>query len=78
MTTDDNESPSGKLAWPELVGVLAAMVITHERPDVAVELLPPGSPVTPDYNTKRVRVYIDNNGIVAKVPVMHRQASIPK
>jgi hypothetical protein len=63
----------GKSSWPELVGVnatLAATAIAHDRPDVAVEVLPPGSPVIPDYNPKRVRVYIDNNGLVAKVPVI--------
>ena len=34
----------GKSSWPELVGVqatLAATAIAHDRPDVAVEVLPP-------------------------------------
>jgi len=63
----------GKASWPELVGVnatLAATAIAHDRPDVAVEVLPPGAPVIPDFNPARVRVFIDNNNLVAKVPVI--------
>uniref|UniRef100_A0A0D9X8B1 Subtilisin inhibitor 1 n=1 Tax=Leersia perrieri TaxID=77586 RepID=A0A0D9X8B1_9ORYZ len=62
-----------KSSWPELVGVLATLAateITKERPDVAVEVLPPGAPLTPDVNEKRVRLFIDNSGIVAKTPVI--------
>ena len=63
----------GKSSWPELVSVqatLAATAIAHDRPDVAVEVLPPGAPIIPDYNPKRVRVFIDNNSIVTKTPVI--------
>ena len=49
---------------------LAATAIAHDRPDVAVEVLPPGAPVIPDFNPARVRVFIDNNNLVAKVPVI--------
>lgn len=66
-------SVPGKSSWPELLGVLAttaATTIARERPDVSVEVLPPGSPVIPDFNPTRVRVYIDNNGIVNQVPVV--------
>ncbi|RCV05711.1 hypothetical protein SETIT_1G105500v2 [Setaria italica] len=63
----------GKSSWPELVGVLAtlaATAIAHDRPDVSVEVLPPGSPIIPDFNPSRVRVFIDNNAIVTKTPVI--------
>nr|CAZ96136.1 putative proteinase inhibitor I13, potato inhibitor I [Saccharum hybrid cultivar R570] len=63
----------GKSSWPELVGVLAtpaATTIAHERPDVSVEVLPPGSPVITDFNPTRVRVFIDNNSIANQVPVI--------
>ncbi|CAD6343492.1 unnamed protein product [Miscanthus lutarioriparius] len=63
----------GKSSWPELLGVLAtlaATAIAHDRPDVSVEVLPPGSPVIPDFNPARVRVFIDNNSIVNQVPVI--------
>ena len=63
----------GRSSWPELVGVLAmlaATAIAHNRPDMSVEVLPPGSPVIPDFNPTRVRVFIDNNSIVNQVPVI--------
>jgi len=67
----------GRSSWPELVGVLAmlaATAIAHNRPDMSVEVLPPGSPkirpVDPNYNPTRVRVFIDSNGIVNQVPVI--------
>ena len=61
----------GKSSWPELVGVLAtlaATAIAHDRPDVAVEVLPPGTHLLPGANPKRVRVFIDAHGAVAKTP----------
>ena len=63
----------GKSSWPELLGVnatLAATAIAHDRPDVAVEVLPPGSQVVPDFNPKRLRVFVDNNNLVSQVPVI--------
>ncbi|KAF6987272.1 hypothetical protein CFC21_004929 [Triticum aestivum] len=62
-----------KSSWPELVGILASLAATqiaHDRPAAAIEVLPTGVPVTPDYNLERVRVFIDLNGIVAKTPVI--------
>jgi hypothetical protein len=63
----------GKWSWPELVGLMATQVattITHERPDVGVEVLPLGSPTFPGYNPERVRVFITNYGVVYQVPVI--------
>ena len=63
----------GKSACPELLGkqaTLAVLAIAHDRPDVVVEVLPPGSPVAPEYNPERVRVHIDDNGLVSQVPVI--------
>ena len=59
----------GKSSWPELVG-LTATQIAQDRPDVAVEVLPQGAPLMPDYNPRRVRVFLDLYGIVAKIPVI--------
>ena len=42
-----------KAWWPELLGAPAtpaAMRISKDRPDVAVEVLPPGSPFDPRFN----------------------------
>ncbi|TVU33595.1 hypothetical protein EJB05_25420, partial [Eragrostis curvula] len=62
-----------KSSWPELLGVLATLAanqIGRDRPDVAVEVLPPGAPLTPDYNPLRVRVFMDNNAVVIQIPVI--------
>ena len=63
----------GKSSWPELMCVpatQAATTISQERPDVGVEVLPPGSPTVPDYNPKPVRVFINNYGVVIHIPVI--------
>jgi hypothetical protein len=60
----------GKSSWPELLGVqemLAVTAIASDRPDLAVEVIPPSMVVTPVNNPKRVRIYIDDNGLVSKV-----------
>jgi hypothetical protein len=44
--------------------------IAHEMPDVAVEVLSPGSRIEPGFNPVRVRVHIDNNGLVSQVPAI--------
>jgi hypothetical protein len=44
--------------------------IASDRPDLAVEVIPPSMVVTPVDNPKRVRIYIDDNGLVSKVPVI--------
>ncbi|KAL6843144.1 hypothetical protein ACP4OV_026857 [Aristida adscensionis] len=46
----------------------AVTKIMQDRPDVAVEVLPPGAPLTPGLNLRRVRVFIDFNGLVTKIP----------
>lgn len=46
------------------------MKIKQDRSDVSVEALPPGTPVTPEFNPERVRVFIDLNGLVAQVPII--------
>ena len=58
-----------RTSLPELVGNPATPTvirINHDRPELAVEVLPPGSPIIPDFNPARVPVLIDNNGLVAK------------
>ncbi|KAF8774973.1 hypothetical protein HU200_005021 [Digitaria exilis] len=46
------------------------MKIKKDGPDVSVKVLPPGAPLTPEFNPERVRVFIDLNGLVAQVPVI--------
>ncbi|CAL4971742.1 unnamed protein product [Urochloa decumbens] len=60
-----------KSSWPEVVGMAATPAVTkimQDRPDVAVEVLPPGTHLAPGANPKRVRVFIDARGAVAKTP----------
>ena len=62
-----------KSSWPELVGILASLAATqiaHDRPDVAVEVLPPGAPLMPDYNPARVRVFIATHGLGSPTPAI--------
>lgn len=46
----------------------AVAKIMQDRPDVAVEVLPPGTHLLPGANPKRVRVFINGLGAVAKTP----------
>ncbi|TVU33596.1 hypothetical protein EJB05_25421, partial [Eragrostis curvula] len=60
-----------KTSWPEVVGMAATPAVTkimQDRPDVAVEVLPPGTHLLPGANPKRVRVFINGLGAVAKTP----------
>ncbi|XP_077984318.1 uncharacterized protein LOC144438962 [Glandiceps talaboti] len=57
--------------WPELVGKTkeeAKELILKECPDVQVDYLPEGSMVTMDFNEKRVRIFITEEGVVAVKP----------
>jgi len=69
----ESAPPAGKKSkWPEVLGWMAtpaAQKIAHERPDVAVEVLPQGTRIEPDgFNAARVRVHIDNSGYVSQIP----------
>ncbi|KAF2942780.1 hypothetical protein DAI22_02g019600 [Oryza sativa Japonica Group] len=61
-----------KVRWAEVLGELAPLAISNDRPDVAVEVLlrDAAAVVSPEFNPKRVRVFVDNNFIVVKVPVI--------
>ncbi|CAL5003414.1 unnamed protein product [Urochloa decumbens] len=62
-----------KLWWPELLGApatAAATQIIQDRPDVAVEVMPPGAPIQPGFNPERVRLFIDDSGNVKQVPIV--------
>ncbi|CAF2531536.1 unnamed protein product [Rotaria sp. Silwood2] len=60
-----------KTQWPELVGMNgqdAVQIIKQETGFSNVVTIQEGSPVTLDYRTDRVRVFVDNKGIVKGVP----------
>eukprot|EP00041_Stephanoeca_diplocostata_P006948 m.96108 g.96108 ORF g.96108 m.96108 type:complete len:181 (+) comp16636_c0_seq2:201-743(+) len=61
-----------KKEWPELVGVngkQAAQTIRDERPDLTrVEVVPADSMMTMDFRLDRVRVMVDEKGVVTQTP----------
>ncbi|KQK19103.1 hypothetical protein BRADI_1g46400v3 [Brachypodium distachyon] len=65
-----------RTSWPEVVGIPATpavMKINHDRPDVAIEVLPDGVKVSKGFNPKRVRVFFDakeSQGLVVRTPVV--------
>ncbi|KAK1297735.1 hypothetical protein QJS10_CPB15g02002 [Acorus calamus] len=61
----------GKTEWPELVGVkgdVAVTTIKAENPSLDVFTVKKGSIVTADYRSDRVRVWVDECGVVYEVP----------
>ncbi|XP_038063305.1 glu S.griseus protease inhibitor-like [Patiria miniata] len=64
---------SRKERWPELVGQTgqrAKTVIEREDPTLQVEIVPYGQVVTADYNTNRVRIFLDRERRVAAPPTI--------
>ncbi|KAH7846749.1 hypothetical protein Vadar_017730 [Vaccinium darrowii] len=61
----------GKSSWPELVGaqgVTAAATIERENPLVDASVLLDGTPVIRNFDCTRVWVWVDEDGVVTKVP----------
>jgi hypothetical protein len=57
--------------WPHLVGhhsKAAEESIRAERPDLKIVTVPHDSMVTMDFRTDRVRIFVDNEGKVARPP----------
>ncbi|KAL5542159.1 hypothetical protein UlMin_009869 [Ulmus minor] len=66
-------SCSGKSTWPELLGVqgeVAEETIERENTSVDAVIVLEGSVVTPDIRCDRVRVWVDENGIVTRIPTV--------
>ncbi|KAG8653977.1 hypothetical protein MANES_05G086480v8 [Manihot esculenta] len=66
-------SESGKTTWPELVGAngdSAAATIEEENKNVKATVLKEGTPVTKDFRTNRVRVWVDENNVVTQAPTI--------
>ncbi|KAF8392256.1 hypothetical protein HHK36_022598 [Tetracentron sinense] len=64
---------AGKSSWPELLGTqgeVAAATIERENPLVTAVIVLEGSVVTADFLCTRVRVWVDNSGIVTRVPTI--------
>ncbi|CAF1062802.1 unnamed protein product [Adineta ricciae] len=68
-----NKPTANKTQWPELVGQKgehAVKVIKKETGLTNVVTILEGSPVTLDYSTSRVRVIVNNKGIVTHTPIV--------
>nr|CAB3463625.1 unnamed protein product [Digitaria exilis] len=62
------ECAGGKKSWPEVVGLSieeAKKVILKDKPDADIVVLPVGTPVTKDFRTDRVRIFVNT---VAETP----------
>ncbi|XVF23607.1 hypothetical protein REPUB_Repub13aG0054000 [Reevesia pubescens] len=62
-----------KSSWPELVrmnGEEAAATIETENPNVNAEIVLEGTFVLPVFLCNRVRIWVDTNGIVTRVPII--------
>ncbi|CAL5337504.1 hypothetical protein CsSME_00020723 [Camellia sinensis var. sinensis] len=63
----------GKSSWPELLGAkgeTAAATVERENPLVNAVIVLEGTIVTKDFLCTRVRVWVDDCGIVTRVPVI--------
>jgi len=62
---------SRRVAWPHLVGATvsaAEEIITSDRPDLQVVVVPADAMVTADVDKARVRIFTDGDGRVAQAP----------
>lgn len=62
---------AAKNSWPEVVGLSseeAKKKIKEDRPEVSIQVVSADAFVTMDYNTGRVRIFVDSNDKVAKAP----------
>uniref|UniRef100_R7W1Z4 Subtilisin-chymotrypsin inhibitor-2A n=1 Tax=Aegilops tauschii TaxID=37682 RepID=R7W1Z4_AEGTA len=69
-TATDAATHRPKSSWPELLGAsseVAKQKILSDRPDVRVFVVPVGNNVTGDFNDKRVHVFVNTHGDVARV-----------
>jgi len=70
MSSVDDTGGEKKTSWPEVVGLPAEeakKIILKDMPDADVVVLPAGSPVTMDWRSNRVRVFVDT---VAQTPTV--------
>ncbi|KAH7517337.1 hypothetical protein FEM48_Zijuj09G0052800 [Ziziphus jujuba var. spinosa] len=62
-----------KNSWPELVGEKgeeAARKIEQQNRNVKAIFILEGSPVSKDFSCNRVRVWVNQSGIVTQVPLV--------
>ncbi|PWA78210.1 subtilisin-chymotrypsin inhibitor-2B [Artemisia annua] len=63
--------PTSKTSWPEVVGRTAEEAekkIKEDMPGATVQVIPHDSFVTMDFNSNRVRLFVDSSQLVVKAP----------
>ncbi|KAG5253106.1 inhibitor of trypsin and hageman factor [Salix suchowensis] len=63
----------GKSSWPELLGAqarVAVVTIETQNPNVDTQVVLEGTIVTGEFSCTRVRVWIDRNRVVTRVPMI--------
>jgi hypothetical protein len=73
MSTISTSIQSPPSSFPRLSGMdgeEAKAVLKNEYPSLLVQLIPENSIVTMDYREDRVRVFVDKDGKVVKVPMI--------
>jgi len=68
-TMSSRESTAAQ--WPELVGKSgeeAKITLAEHHPALKVIVIPQNSIVTMDYSVYRVRLFVDDHGVVTQVP----------
>ncbi|CAM8939860.1 hypothetical protein QQ045_001115 [Rhodiola kirilowii] len=71
--TSECQGSSGKSSWPELLGTqgqAAAATIEMENPSVKAVVVLEGSIVTQEIDCARVRVWVDDSGVVTRIPII--------
>ncbi|KAK7097571.1 hypothetical protein V1264_004526 [Littorina saxatilis] len=69
---EQQQEEGGKSSWPELLGKTyeeAEATIKAERPDLNIFRVLENSPVTMDYRIERVRITVNQAGVVVLEPV---------
>jgi hypothetical protein len=64
---------AGKSSWPELLGAqarVAIVTVETQNPNVDAQVVLEGTFVTGEFSCTRVRVWIDRNRIVTRVPII--------
>ncbi|KAG5560538.1 hypothetical protein RHGRI_003755 [Rhododendron griersonianum] len=68
-----SSSCEGKSSWPELIGVqgeTAEATIERENPLVNAQIVVEGTVVITNFDCTRVWVWVDDDGVVTRVPVI--------
>ena len=66
-----NHIAASKTSWPEVVGMTAEEAekkIKEEMPRATIQVIPHDSFVTMDFNSNRVRLFVDSSQLVVKEP----------